>query len=51
MKKSSILIALLGIVIGLLLAVLIQQIGLRRSAMRVSGADWRKVSLILQSID
>ena len=51
MKRSSILVALLGVVIGLLVAVLVQQIGLRKKTMRVSGDDWRKVSLILQSID
>ena len=50
MKKSSLLVALLGIVIGLLIAVLIQQIGNRRRTMQV-GNDWRKIQLILQSID
>jgi C-terminal peptidase (prc) len=51
MKKSSILVALMGVVIGLLTAVLIQRIGMNRRTMRVGGDDWRKVSLILQSID
>ena len=51
MKKSSILVALLGVVIGLLIAVLVQRIGASRRTMRVSDADWRKVELILQCID
>ena len=51
MKKSSILVALLGVVIGVLLMLLVQQIGRSPRTMRVSRDDWRKVSLILQSID
>ncbi|MCR5351831.1 MAG: S41 family peptidase [Bacteroidales bacterium] len=51
MKRSSILIALLGIVIGLLLAVLVTQIGSRRRMLNVDGDGWRKIQLILQSID
>ena len=51
MKKSSILVALLGVVIGLLIAVLVREIGTRRHNLRVSGDDWRKVELVLRSID
>ena len=51
MKKSSLLVALLGIVIGLLIALLIQTVGRRQRTMRVGSADWRKVEMILQSID
>ena len=51
MKKSSILVALLGVVIGLLIALLVYRVGESRRMMRVNGNDWRKVSLILQSID
>ena len=51
MKKSSILVALLGVVIGLLIALLVYRIGESRRMLRVNGGDWRKVSLILQSID
>ena len=51
MKKSSILVALLGVVIGLLIALLVYRVGENRRMMRVNGNDWRKVSLILQSID
>ena len=50
MKKSSILVAILGVVIGVLLMWLIQVIGQRRQRLDVSGAPWRKVELILQSI-
>ena len=50
MKKSSILIALLGVVIGLLIAVLIGKIG-DRHKLRVHANDWRKIELVLQSID
>ena len=54
MKRSNILIALLGVVIGLLIAVLAGQIGRLGAARRtlgVSDKDWRKIELILQSID
>ena len=51
MKRSSLLVALLGIVIGLLIALLVQTLGRRQRTMRVGAADWRKVELILQSID
>ena len=51
MKKSSILVALLGVVIGLLIALLVYRVGESRRMLRVNGNDWRKVSLILQSID
>ena len=44
MKKSSILVALLGVVIGLLIALLVYRIGESRRMLRVSGTDWRKVS-------
>ena len=51
MKKSSLPVALLGVLIGVLLVLLVQAAGARRRAMRVTGHDWRKVELILQSID
>ena len=51
MKKSSILVALLGVVIGLLIALLVYRVGESRRMLRVNGNDWRKVSLILQSSD
>ncbi|SKC55531.1 C-terminal processing peptidase-3. Serine peptidase. MEROPS family S41A [Bacteroidales bacterium WCE2004] len=51
MKKSSILVALLGVVIGLLIAVLVGLVGDRRHRLRVGSDDWRKIELVLQSID
>ena len=42
MKKSSILVALLGVVIGLLIALLVYRIGESRRMLRVNGNDWRK---------
>ena len=51
MKKSSLLVALLGIVIGLLISLLVQTVGKRNRMLRVGGSDWRKVELVLQSID
>ena len=51
MKKSSLLVALLGVVIGLLIALIVQTAGKRQRMMRVSGNDWRKIELVLQSID
>ena len=51
MKKSTILIALLGIVIGLLLAVLYGQIRSSRRNLRLGDSHWRKIELILESID
>lgn len=45
------MVALLGVLIGVLLMWLIQAAGGRRREMRVSGDNWRKVELILQSID
>ncbi|MBR5724971.1 MAG: S41 family peptidase [Bacteroidales bacterium] len=51
MKRSSLMVALLGVVIGLLIALLVREVGQRRHNLRVSGNDWRKIELILQSID
>ena len=51
MKRSSLLVALLGVVIGVLLTLLIQMAGRDARKMKVSGSDWSKVSLILKSID
>ena len=51
MKKSSLLVALLGIVIGLLISLLVQTVGKRNRMLRVGGSNWRKVELVLQSID
>ena len=51
MKRSSIVVALLGVLIGVLLMLLFQVINDHRREMRVGSTGWRKVELILQSID
>ncbi|MBP5337354.1 MAG: PDZ domain-containing protein [Bacteroidales bacterium] len=51
MKKSSIVVALLGVLIGLLIAVLVQKVADSQHKLRVGGQDWSKISLILQSIE
>ena len=51
MKKSSIVVALLGVLIGLLIAVLVQKVADSQHRLRVGGQDWSKISLILQSIE
>lgn len=51
MKKSSILVALLGIVLGVLLTVNVQLFLKNRKIKRVGYDNWRKISLILETID
>ena len=51
MKKSTVLIALLGVVIGLLLAVLYDKVQNSRRTIRLNDSHWRKIELILESID
>ena len=50
MKKESVLIAVLGIVIGILLSVTVQKLGSRKKILNVEG-DWRKINLILESLE
>ena len=50
MKKSSILTAVFGVIIGVLLT-LVVQLWARPSKIRVRDRDWQKVNLILRSID
>ena len=50
MKKSSILTAIFGVIIGVLLT-LVVQLWARPSKIRVRDRDWQKVNLILRSID
>lgn len=50
MKKESVLIAVLGIVIGILLSVTVQKLGSRKKVLNVEG-DWRKINLILESLE
>jgi carboxyl-terminal processing protease len=51
MKKSSILVALLGALVGVLLVLTIQKINSRLHPIGSLGNNWRKVELILKSID
>lgn len=51
MKKSSIVVLLLGVIIGLSLALLIHQISGNQRRLRVQYNDWRKLNLVLQTID
>ena len=50
MKKTSIVTALLGIVIGILLTLVVQSAANRTRKIKTSTRDWQKVNLILKSI-
>ncbi len=51
MKKTSIVTALLGIVIGILLTLVVQSAATRTRKIKTSTRDWQKVNLILKSIE
>ena len=51
MKKSSIVVLLLGVIIGLSVALLMHQISGNQRRLRVQYNDWRKLNLVLQTID
>lgn len=51
MKKTSIVTALLGVVIGILLTLVVQSAATRTRKIRTSTRDWQKVNLILKSIE
>ena len=51
MKKTSIVTALLGVVIGILLTLVVQSAATRARKIRTSTRDWQKVNLILKSIE
>ena len=51
MKKTSIVTALLGVVIGILLTLVVQSAATRAIKIRTSTRDWQKVNLILKSIE
>jgi len=51
MKHSSIIIAVLGIAIGVLATVTIQKINEDKLVLRTTNVDWRKLNLILQTVD
>ncbi len=51
MKNNSLWIGLLGIAVGAMLVITVQRIGENRRMLRTSYQDWRKLNLILQTID
>ena len=51
MKKSSLLAALLGILIGALAVAVIGKAGARMRPVRVSQDNWQKLNLILNTVD
>ena len=51
MKKEHILIALLGVIIGVLLTMCVQRFSEQRNLVRTRNEDWRKLNLVLQTID
>ena len=51
MRGNQIWIGLLGIVVGVLLAMTVQRANENRRMLRTSYQDWRKLNLILQTID
>lgn len=53
MKKTTntVLVALLGIIIGVMIMLFFNQIQQRKSLYRTQYSDWRKLNLILQQVD
>lgn len=51
MKKNQIYAAVIGILIGALLVLCFQKMGENRRLYRTTNQDWRKLNLILQTID
>ena len=50
MKKSSVLVAVLGVVIGVLLCLIGQKMQQRKAMRNWEYGDWRKLSLILDHV-
>lgn len=50
-NASSIIVALLGVTVGVLGALTVQSVSRRSHRLDVGGADWRKVNLVLKCID
>ena len=51
MKKSSVLVAVLGVVIGVLLCLIGQKMQQRKAMRNWEYGDWRKLSLILDHVE
>lgn len=49
--KRTIIIALLGVLIGVLAAVTVQKLSENKRRLRAEYVDWRKLNLVLQSVD
>lgn len=50
-KYSTIISAVLGVAIGVLLVLTVQRLDQNKRALRTSYQDWRKLNLILQTLD
>lgn len=50
-NASSIIVALLGVTVGVLGALTVQSVSRRSHRLGAGGADWRKVNLVLKCID
>ena len=50
-NASSIIVALLGVTVGVLGALTVQSVSRRSHRLDAGGADWRKVNLVLKCID
>lgn len=50
-KHSSILVALLGVVVGALLVITVDQYKATRKRIRAEYGEWRKLNLILESVE
>jgi len=50
-RYSSVIVAVLGIIIGVLMATVVQKYNANRARLKAEYADWRKLNLILQKVD
>ena len=49
-RYSSVWVALFGVLVGMMAMLALQKYNESRSLLRVSGNDWRKLNLVLQTI-
>jgi len=50
-RYSSVVVAVLGIIIGVLLCSIVQRYNTNRAKLKAEYSDWRKLNLILQKLD
>ena len=50
-RYSSVWVALFGVLVGMMAMLALQKYNESRSLLRVSGNDWRKLNLVLQTLD